>query len=478
MVNIPGYKLIGNHHPTRKDGSVCILLNENIPYKRRHDLNFFEEGILESVFMEITAKNGRKIITGSMYKPPSADSKLLIDSFETLVTKVRSNQAKVSPELIIGIDHNLDLLKGQIHLPTRQFINKMDELNLLPTITQPSRITCHSATLIDNIYISQELHRDFESLLLLNYISDHLPLITMLHQTRLADKTLLKYESRCLMEDKLNKVRDSLFQKDWVGLLNGTTNENFDIFSQIISDELEKGALKRIINVWTKRKFIEPWMTKGLEKASNTKLKLYKVILKPDHTEDVVKYRVHRNIYNVLKRLAKLNYYQEKCKLNKQNTKKLWGLIDETIKKTKHQGSTIPFITVNGTRLNKAKKIANSFGEFYSTLGTELAGRILPTTTPIENYINRIPNQLLSLALNGTTVPEVEHLISQLLNKRSHGYDDISNTMLKLLCKSISFPLCKIFNGSILEGTFPTSMKQAEVIPLYKGKEMDDRINY
>ena len=135
MVNIPGYKLIGNHHPTRKGGSFCILLNENIPYKRRHDLNFFEEGILESVFKEITAKYGRKIITGSMYKPLNADSKLLIDSFETLVTKVRSNQAKVSPELIIGIDHNLDLLKGQIHLPTRHFIDKIDELNLLPTIT-------------------------------------------------------------------------------------------------------------------------------------------------------------------------------------------------------------------------------------------------------------------------------------------------------------------------------------------------------
>ena len=132
---IPGYKLIGNHHPTRKGGGICILLNENIPYKRRHDLNIFEEGILESVFVEIRAKNGRKIIIGSMYKPPNVESKQLIDGFETLVTKVRSNQRKDSPELIIGIDHNLDLLKGQIHLPTRQFIDRIDELNLLPTIT-------------------------------------------------------------------------------------------------------------------------------------------------------------------------------------------------------------------------------------------------------------------------------------------------------------------------------------------------------
>ena len=135
MVNIPGYKLIGNHRPTRKGGGICILLNVNIPYKRRHDLNIFEEGILESVFMEIMAKNGRKIRVGSMYKPLNAESNQLIDGYETLVTKVRSNQTKVSPELTIGIDHNLDLLKGQIHRSTRQFIDKMDKLNLLPTIT-------------------------------------------------------------------------------------------------------------------------------------------------------------------------------------------------------------------------------------------------------------------------------------------------------------------------------------------------------
>ena len=93
----------------------------------------------------------------------------------------------------------------------------------------------------------------------------------MMRQTRLADKSPLKYESRCLTEDKLSQVRNSLFQKDWVGLLNGTTNANFDRFSQIISDELEKVAPKRVINISAKRKYTEPWMTKGLEKASNKK---------------------------------------------------------------------------------------------------------------------------------------------------------------------------------------------------------------
>ena len=43
---------------------------------------------------------------------------------------------------------------------------------------------------------------------------------------------------------------------------------------------------------------------------------------------------------------------------------------------------------------------------------------------------------------------------------------------------SIIFPLCHIFNQSIYEGSFPELMKKAEVIPCYKGKEMDYMINY
>ena len=50
--------------------------------------------------------------------------------------------------------------------------------------------------------------------------------------------------------------------------------------------------------------------------------------------------------------------------------------------------------------------------------------------------------------------------------------------MLKALHTSITYPLCHIFNASLSEGSFPEQMKTAEVIPLYKGKDMDLMINY
>ena len=73
---------------------------------------------------------------------------------------------------------------------------------------------------------------------------------------------------------------------------------------------------------------------------------------------------------------------------------------------------------------------------------------------------------------------ELDTIIKNLPNKASHGYDEVSNIMLKALRTSIVFPLIHIFNQSILEGKFPTRMKLAEVIPLYKGKSMDQMVNY
>ena len=139
-------------------------------------------------------------------------------------------------------------------------------------------------------------------------------------------------------------------------------------------------------------------MTKGLEKSSVMKLKLYKSTLSPKQTlEDMVRYKTHRNLYNILKPTTKEKYYREKCLQFKQNSKKLWGIINETIKKVKHKGSLIPYITVDGIKLNKPKDIANNFGSFFSKLGSTLAAKIVPGMTNINDHISNIPRQILEL---------------------------------------------------------------------------------
>ena len=76
------------------------------------------------------------------------------------------------------------------------------------------------------------------------------------------------------------------------------------------------------------------------------------------------------------------------------------------------------------------------------------------------------------------TPTEIEKITKALPNKTSHGHDKISNIMLKNLIEVISHLLSLIFNQLIATGSFPERMKQVEVVPLYKGKDMDIVINY
>ena len=107
-----------------------------------------------------------------------------------------------------------------------------------------------------------------------------------------------------------------------------------------------------------------------------------------------------------------------------------------------------------------------------------LANNISSSTTSIDEYISRILRQLNSIVLHPTSVHEIDKIIRELLNKSSHGHDEISNITLKALRTLIIFPLCHILNQSLADGMFPEKMKLAEIIPLYKGKSMDLTINY
>ena len=170
------------------------------------------------------------------------------------------------------MDHNLDLLHSDIHTPTHKFLNMLLDMHLFPTITHPSRITQTSSTLIDNIFISEKFQRDYDSALLVTDTSDHLPIMCLLKQTKITDKTPITFESRSLMAEKLNIIKNKLHLEDWYGLLNKTNvDENFNLLNDKISDTLDEVAPVRTIAISARRRFIEPWMSKSLKSSSRKK---------------------------------------------------------------------------------------------------------------------------------------------------------------------------------------------------------------
>ena len=315
IVTIPGFSHICNYRKTKKGGGVSILLHDGITYKRRLDLDIFEEGLTECVLVEIRSKNGKQIIAGSMYKPPNVSIEQYSNNLTTIVNIIKSVTGRYIPEIIIGMDHNMNLLNSATHLPTHNFMETLSNLNLYPTITRPTWITHHSATLIDNIFISEFLHRNFESSILIEDISDHLSLLAMLKQTRLLNTEPLEFESRCLDDKKLKCVNNILMNVDWIGLLTGTTsNQKFNQFSDKVESVLDQVASIKKVKISAKKRFTEPWMTRSLALASEKKLKLYKKTLSATCTEnDITIYKSYHNTYNVLKRKLRSDYYLMQC---------------------------------------------------------------------------------------------------------------------------------------------------------------------
>ena len=80
--------------------------------------------------------------------------------------------------------------------------------------------------------------------------------------------------------------------------------------------------------------------------------------------------------------------------------------------------------------------------------------------------------------LHPTIRQEILTLINNLPNKTSSGYDNISNNLLKSISTQIIVPLEIIFNKSIEEGIFPSNMKKADIVPLYKSKDKQECSNY
>ncbi len=78
---------------------------------------------------------------------------------------------------------------------------KMCSMTCYPKITRPTRITSHCATLIDNIF-TNDINNNTVSGLLINDISDHLPVFTVYDGNYKNDNTKKRKEYRRIRNEE------------------------------------------------------------------------------------------------------------------------------------------------------------------------------------------------------------------------------------------------------------------------------------
>ena len=147
-----------------------------------------------------------------MYHSPNSEISTFLASYNSLICAMKKENPK---SIIIGLDHNLDFLKADRHSTTQDFIQNNLGFRLIPTIMQPTRITKSSATLIDNIIVSQNLCGSYVSSILVSDTSNHLPTVCVLNSLITSKRGPMVGKSRATRIRNINSLKRQLSDYDW-----------------------------------------------------------------------------------------------------------------------------------------------------------------------------------------------------------------------------------------------------------------------
>ena len=149
----------------------------------------------------------------------------------------------------------------------------------------------------------------------------------------------------------------------------------------------------------------------------------------------------------------------------------MWKLINSLIS-SKEKSSYPP----EKLYTSNPEVMSNIFNTYFVSVGQQLASKIPP---PVHHtYTVKVNGPKNSFVLHDIFVEEVNMVINNLLVSKSNRQNDIPTHILKLCKNSLSPFLVQIFNLCIREGTYPQSLKCAQVVPIYKVGPKDLCTNY
>ena len=222
---------------------------------------------------------------------------------------------------------------------------------------------------------------------------------------------------------------------------------------------------------------INPGSHQDSKLASTKKWTLFHKWKKAKLLPDWLNYTKHLNLLTHLKKKAEIMYYRNKAKLYGQDKSKTWQLVNEISNyKRKVKTNIKCIIDKDGIEHTDPVSKANCLNDHFGSVGKNMAENYQNTPSSLKDPLSFMQKKIHnSFVLSGTNSFEISTLIRKLNNKKSSGYDSISNKVLKETKDTILPYLVVLFNKS---GTFPDPYKIAQVIPLFKGGDKTNPNSY
>ena len=334
--------------------------------------------------------------------------------------------------------------------------------NLCQQVTGPSRVSTHSATLIDHVVSSPSLcvTKSIQT----TGVSDHRVQIVDFNFPICKRNPGVMWV-RSFRKCDWDQLRTDLASAPWsVMSVYDDLDDKWDFFHNILQNSLQLFApLKRVYSRQSKRP--TPWITDAILEQIKLKNKAKHVAEKSGSADDRSLFTKCKNNLKAVVRQAKINYLQSsvvQCKRCPKKAANMWSCINNVIGRAK------PHKPVISDGISP-----DSINEFFQNVAVTADHRsancfTLPSVSSSANafYFHEIsPCTVFS------------HL-SKLDVTKAMGPDGLSATFLKAIAEVIFIPLTSLYNQSLREGVIPTMWKQSSITPIHKGGSHDDPSNY
>ena len=439
LFQIPGYDLCHIDRNDKRGGGVALYVKNCYNYKVSDQMSFAIKDNLECITIEVIFEAKKNIMVSCIYNQPASDTNTLIQTIEELY---RNNRKDV---YLCG-DFNVNLFDYQGQEAIRDFTDTIFSLGLFPLIDKPTRITVQSATLIDNIF-SNVLNVSHECGLLLADISDHLPVFCVsnykLHSEQ--DNEFIFYRKKC--EGSMSMFKEKLNNESWNSVyLTNNAHRSYDIFISIIKRYYNDCFPLKKVLVGNGRKD-KPWVTKGLRNACKKKRNLYVKFLKRRSSESEQRYKTYKNKLNSIMTRCKKDYYTNLLQSHKNNIKETWKVLNGILNKNVNKQLKYPDTFIDKGDEVTGDAIVNGFNNFFTNIGPELAASIPDDRGNIHDFLHE--PKANSMFLEHVSEVEVLEVVSNMTNKTSTDYNDLSMSFVKDIIMQILHPFTFICNSSL-----------------------------
>ena len=439
----------------------------------------------------LECKGHRKtVILGNVYRTPSKSPEKFNNYFNIILQKLNTNRYANKIKYIVG-DFNQDLIKYDDNLDCQNLIDNAHNHGFVQLVSRPTRITDHSATLIDHVYTN-----NLDSALSCNIItldlSDHLAthtkisLGTSTHASRIATANSAKNDTETRMFNEANHetFKNSINAETWHEIsadMNAQTayNKFEEIYLKHYNDAYPLKCNKVRRN--NERANPKPWILPWLENACARKQNAYHLFVKTPTPENKAKYEKLNSFCEKHVDLAKTKYRKAYFDRYQQDSRKQWQMINSLLGRKKKNIDIHKLTNCDGTIANGPASIADSFNKYFSSIASNLkqsSGKN-PTqnnsTDGFRQFLNGTVSR--SIYLDKVGAGEIHKIIKSFKNKSTR---DTKIEALKIANSSHVFTsvLAVVINKSFEQGLFPEQMKVAKVVPIHKEGSRTEVGNY